>query len=183
MSIKTKFGSASKDYKGYYRISSSKEGNRHKLLHRLIFEDFYQIKLPSNIIIHHDDGNKTNNEIWNLIPMTNAEHISLHNKGHKYAVGRILSKETRKKISEAHKGKTHSIDSCEKISAKKTRTGYFRVGTEKSKTSKHEFTYRYRYYENGKRKGIWASTIEDLKEKVLAEGLPWKKVEVSSLES
>ena len=77
-SIKTKFGTARIDKKGYYYISSRKEGNNSKFLHRLIFEDFYQIKLPKNIHIHHDDGNKLNNNIWNLIPMTKGEHTFVH---------------------------------------------------------------------------------------------------------
>ena len=46
----TKFGTA-KIYRGYYIITSRKEGNHGKFLHRLIFEDFYKIKLPKHIII------------------------------------------------------------------------------------------------------------------------------------
>lgn len=78
--IQTNFGIAGISTDGYYRISSIKEGNFKKLLHRLIFEDYYQIKLPDDWIIHHEDGNKLNNEIWNLVPMTRAEHAAIHMK-------------------------------------------------------------------------------------------------------
>ena len=66
----TKYGSVGLHCSGYYKITSKKEGNHNKLLHRLIFEDFYNIELPDDIIIHHLDEDKTNNEIWNLIPLT-----------------------------------------------------------------------------------------------------------------
>ena len=39
--LKTIFGSANLDIRGYYRITSSKEGNCYKLLHRLIWEKNY----------------------------------------------------------------------------------------------------------------------------------------------
>lgn len=78
--IHTKFGIAGISTDGYYRVSSMKEGNFKKLLHRLVFEDFYQIKLPEDWVIHHEDGNKLNNEIWNLVPMTRIEHAAMHMK-------------------------------------------------------------------------------------------------------
>ena len=42
----TKFGTARLNKLGYYLITSRSEGNNGKLLHRLIFEDFYQIPPP-----------------------------------------------------------------------------------------------------------------------------------------
>lgn len=57
-SFKTKFGTAYVTSRGYVKICSVKEGNENKLLHRLVFEDFYNVKLPSNIIIHHNDKNQ-----------------------------------------------------------------------------------------------------------------------------
>ena len=78
--LETKFGKARVGDIGYYRISSHKEGNYGKLLHRLVFEDFYKIKLPQSVLIHHEDKNPLNNEIWNLVPMTRAEHAAIHMK-------------------------------------------------------------------------------------------------------
>ena len=77
--LHTKWGNAHIDEKGYYRITSRKEGNRNKRLHNLIWEA-YNGKLPENMVIHHIDGNKTNNRIDNLELLSSTEHATLHNK-------------------------------------------------------------------------------------------------------
>ena len=51
--IHTKYGVAKINDDGYYTISSSKEGYNRKLLHRLLFEDFYEFKIPKGFVIHH----------------------------------------------------------------------------------------------------------------------------------
>jgi hypothetical protein len=80
MSITTKFGTAEISDDGYYRITSVKEGNLNKLLHRLIFEDSHQTKIPDGYIIHHEDGDKLNNNIENLVLMTKSQHAAIHMK-------------------------------------------------------------------------------------------------------
>ena len=145
--MKTKFGDASLN-KGHYRIHSKKEGNYGKYLHRLIFEDFYQIKLPNNIAIHHEDGSPLNNEIWNLVPMTIAEHTAIH----------------------------HS----EKVMIKSENdVGYYRVTKQNCSECKQGFRWRYVYYDSKKEKAITSIHLNDLKEKVLAKGLPWIKLGVA----
>ena len=57
--LHSKYGTAKISNDGYYRISSGKEGNNRKYLHRLIFEDFYG-PIPENCHVHHKDGNKLN---------------------------------------------------------------------------------------------------------------------------
>lgn len=94
----TKFGIAKID-RGYYRISSSKEGNYHKYLHRLIYENFYKCETPEGFVIHHKDGNKLNNCILNLQLISEHDHISLHKKGTNHSL------ESRMKMSKAKKGK------------------------------------------------------------------------------
>lgn len=154
-SIKTKFGIAKISMYGYYHIISRKEGNYHKLLHRLIFEDFYNIVLPTDIQIHHEDGNKLNNKIWNLIPMTKSEHMSLHRK---------------KGLSLYHKMM---------MSKSLNKTGYFRVHKLKNKEYKQGFVYVYQYFdESHKRKRIVRKNINELKEAVLSKGLEWINFEV-----
>ncbi len=102
--IKTEFGTAS-IIGCYYRIKSSKEGNKDKLLHRLIFEKFYG-KIPEGGVVHHKDGDKTNNCIFNLQLMRAREHNSLHSKGENNPFfGKTHPAETRVKIGEARKGK------------------------------------------------------------------------------
>lgn len=152
--IKTKFGNAQLNKYGYYIITSAKEGNSHKFLHRLIFEDFYQIKLPKNIVIHHEDGNKLNNEIWNSVPMTKEEHNTLH-----------------------HKNKNVLNSTRVKMSANNNSSGYFRVNKSVGKSYKQGYTWRYSYMENGVSKSIVSVDLEKLKEKVLAKGLDWFKLD------
>ena len=60
--------------------------------------------------IHHLDENKMNNSLSNLVYLTRSEHSKIH------ANGRILSEETKRKMSEAAKGKTLSEETKRKIS-------------------------------------------------------------------
>lgn len=111
MAIKTKYGSAyfSRNHgKGYYVISSSKEGNRGKQLHRLIYEDQYG-PIPKGMQIHHIDGDTTNNDISNLEMVSISEHNRIHKVGNTNCVGRKLSDETKQKIREGRLG-TSEID-------------------------------------------------------------------------
>lgn len=163
MTIQTKYGTVGISDDGYYRIYSKKEGNYMKLLHRLIFEDFYQTKIPNDWIIHHEDGNKLNNEIWNLIPMTKQEHVELHHKG------KIVSSEIRKKMSKG-----------------KTQTGVMHVSKSKRKDYKRGYIWKYVLNFPEKEMNITATTFLKLKEKVLAKGFDWiiideEKAKVSEL--
>ena len=118
--IKTKYGNASL-IDGRYRVSKTENGRRTtKLLHRLIFEDYYNIDLdeefPDGVVIHHEDGNPLNNEIWNLVPMTRAEHNVIHSKGRKASLKtRALMSIQRQKENHPMYGKYHSKESREKM--------------------------------------------------------------------
>ena len=94
--LKTKYGTIKIYNHGYYQIISRKEGNRSKLLHRLIFEDFYGFKIPDGYVVHHKDGNKFNNCILNLQLLSKKEHVSLHHKD------KNVSEESKRKIKENH---------------------------------------------------------------------------------
>lgn len=105
--LNTKFGRAKLQADGYYRITSSKEGNANKLLHRLIFQEVYGL-IPQDFIIHHKNRDKTSNCVLNLQLMRKGEHHSLHTKGvnHKGKKNPFYNKKhseaSRKKMSEAH---------------------------------------------------------------------------------
>ena len=164
--IQTKYGTATIDAQGYYVIHSKE--NRGKKLHRLIFEDFYNIKLPSNIDIHHNDGNRINNEIWNLIPLTHEEHSALHSFKH--------TENTKQKIREAKLGKKRPKESKQILinkSKSRNTTGYFRVIKQNKPEAKQGFLWIYYYHENNKVKRIASVSLVKLKEKVLAKGLDW----------
>jgi len=64
-----------------------------------IFEDLFP---EGKWIIHHKDGDSTNNETSNLCIMTDGEHSSIHN------IGRICTEERRKNQSLGHRGQTWS---------------------------------------------------------------------------
>ena len=175
--IQTKYGNAQIDSDGYYVIKSWKEGNNGKRLHRLVFEDFYKIKLPSDIVIHHDDGDKTNNEIWNLIPLTKGEHTTLHNRGNTWSRGKYVPKETRQKQSEAHKGKVIPLSARTNRSRVTSTTGFLRVYQKKTKTTNQGFSWCYQYQDKNKKHNWTSVNLKKLKEKILAKGLEWAVVD------
>jgi hypothetical protein len=193
--LHTKWGLA-RLRKDYYYISSRKEGNKGKLLHRLIYESVWG-KLPKGYVVHHIDGDKTNNCILNLSMMKETEHLKLHNKGennHWYGkkrpehskrmiggnnpnYGKHHTEETKQKIREKHNGISYSLDSKLSMSKSKNNTGYFRVFKNKCKKCKQGFNWVYMYYDKGTRKSISSVDIKKLEEKVKAKGLHWEKFE------
>ena len=184
--LHTPFGNAKIDVEGYYRITSGKEGNYNKRLHRLIYEKFWNVKLPKDIVIHHKDGNKTNNCILNLEALYNSEHSTLHrimnnpNKSGDSFRGKHHSAESKRKISLANKGLKYDLLSRINNSKSRNTSGFFRVTTQPCKTCKQGFSYAYKYYDDeGKRKSIVSTNIETLEEKVKNEGLVWIKFDSS----
>lgn len=152
--LHTKWGTAKLTSKGYFQISDNHTLNTKKL-HRLIYEDFWGVRLLPEIHIHHKDGNGANNCILNLEAMTKSEHMSFHN--------------SEREIN---------IDTKLKQSKIRNTSGFFRVGWVKDTRSKTRNGYwRYRQYiGNGKSEGVYANTLEELKQKVLSKGWIWKKL-------
>lgn len=172
--LHTKFGIA-RIYLGYYKISSRKEGNHRKYLHKLIFEDFYGFKVPNGFVVHHKDGNKLNNCILNLQLMNAKEHSKLHNSGlNSPNFGKHHSKKTKKRMSDAQKGKAKSLEHRLNLSKAKSNTGYYRVGIWRNNRIKQGWCYRYQYKdENNKLQAICSVDIEKLKKKVIDKNLEW----------
>ena len=56
-------------------------------VHRILWEDNYG-GIPENCVIHHVDGNRLNNEIYNLVLMSKSEHSRYH-ASHRSAETRI----------------------------------------------------------------------------------------------
>lgn len=54
--------------------------NHSGAVHRQVYEQTHNVKLTSNDIVHHIDGNKLNNNPDNLEVMTRAEHAAHHCK-------------------------------------------------------------------------------------------------------
>ena len=158
--LHTKFGNARISTHGYYVITTKKEGNCRKFLHRLIYEDFWGVKLVPEVHIHHKDGNRRNNCILNLEAMSNSEHSKHHHTGENHY----------------NYGKKESHEHKRNISKSSNTSGYFNVSKRTCKECKQGFTWTYRYHdENNNRKTIVAVDIEELKRKVLDKGLIWEE--------
>lgn len=149
--IETNYGKAHLNKYGYYVLSSRKRGEPPKPLHRAIYEDNYNCTLPSNIVVHHKDMDKTNNDLDNLEAMTIEEHIKLHHIGSK------RTDETKMKMCNT-----------------RTNTGLLRVNKWSCNKCSQGYRWVYRYNENGKVKTISSMDIAILKKRVLDTGLKWE---------
>ncbi len=186
--IKTKYGNAKLNETGHYRITSCKEGNHGKYLHRLIWEEHYG-EIPKGYVIHHKDKNPQNNCILNLQLMTKEEHISLHTQGENNPMyGKVFSPEHRKKLSENHAdtsgennpmyGKKPSIPTRLRISKTMNKSGILNVSKKKNKSCKKGWCWQYRYYEGKKRKTLMSTDLLKLKKKVLSKGMDWIELDM-----
>lgn len=185
--IETKYGNAKLNETGHYRISSRKEGNNGKYLHRLIWEEHYG-EIPEGYVIHHKNENPQDNSISNLELMERGKHVSLHESGEKHHFyGKHLSPEHRRKVSENHArlsgedngmyGKQHKLSSRLLMSNGRNKTGILNVSKKKSPSCKKGWCWQYKYYENGKVKTIMSVNLMKLKEKVLKKGFEWIELE------
>lgn len=77
-----KSGTRSLTVNGYVRISMPTHpqamSNGYVLEHRLVMEGHLGRLLHSDEVVHHIDGNKSNNDIANLRVMSQPEHARLH---------------------------------------------------------------------------------------------------------
>lgn len=184
--LHTQWGNASVE-KGYYRITSIKEGNYNKRMHRLVWEEFYGKPIPRGYVIHHMNGDKLDNRIQNLQLVENSKHSRFHNSGKIISeetrrkmsennigmLGKSHSEESKIKISESKKGVKHSLDSKKNMSKSRNTVGYFRVGIQSNKKCIQGFTYVYRYLEDNIPKKLSSVDISKLEKKVKSQGLPW----------
>lgn len=148
--LHTIWGNAKSYEKGYFVITSRKDGHNHQFLHRLIWEKEYG-EIPNDFQIHHIDGNKKNNCLMNLKAIPSSEHKIIHTKG------KQLSNETKINMSKS-----------------KNTTGFFRVYKRNNHSVKQGFVWVYRCYENGKRLQIVRVNIDDLEREVKNRGLEWE---------
>ena len=114
------------DKLGYVHVGKPK-GYKHNFLHQYIWMVANGCDIPEGYDIHHIDGNKLNNSIYNLELVEHKKHLSKHKKGKlhteesknkmsKAHKGKFHSEETRRKIGDLHKGFKHSKESKEKMS-------------------------------------------------------------------
>lgn len=82
------------DNNGYVKVCPPK-GYKPCRLHQYIWMAANGCDIPNDYDVHHIDGNKLNNSIYNLELVEHKIHISEHKKGI------VLSEETKKKMSES----------------------------------------------------------------------------------
>jgi len=64
----------------YISVQFQKSQNGWKKEHQFIYEEMKKKKIKKGQVIHHIDCNKLNNNIDNLLVLSNKKHISLHSK-------------------------------------------------------------------------------------------------------
>ena len=160
--LHTKFGNCSLNNVGHYRVTSRNEENHGKLLHRLVWEDFYGCEVPKGFVIHHKNGNKLDNCILNLQLMRDKEHRSFHN------TGKDNSNENNPMWNKSHKYKSKI-----KMSQAKNKSGFFRVYKSKEPRTSQGFGWRYEIKTDDMRKTFVSVDLLKLKEKVIANGFDW----------
>ena len=95
----------------------------------------------------------------------------------RYWKGKNRPNETKKKMSDAHKGNKLSDETKYKLSEIRNTSSYFRVTKHKNKKLKQGYNWVYQYYgEDGKQKNISSVDIEKLEEKVKAKDLEWREL-------
>lgn len=74
--------------KGYVHVSKQK-GYKHCKLHQYIWMTANGCEIPSGYDVHHIDGNKSNNSIYNLELVEHKKHMNEHNKEKKKKVAQF----------------------------------------------------------------------------------------------
>lgn len=103
----------------YVKVCPPKGYKSKECLHRIIWMVANGCDIPEGYDIHHIDGNKLNNSIYNLELIEHKKHVSEHSKNNKNMLGKQHSEETKRKMSESHKGKTFSEEHRIKLSESK----------------------------------------------------------------
>lgn len=145
--LKTKWGRAKINKGGYYVITSGKEGNNMKLLHRLIWEEYYG-PIPEGFDVHHKDENTANNDISNLELISHPKHASHHKKD------KPLSEEHCQKISESMKDNKNGFNP------------YITIRKAKRKTCKQGFIWIAEPFNHERKKILSSVNLEKCIEKV-----------------
>jgi hypothetical protein len=76
-------------------------------IHRKIYEDYYNVRLSSDVEIHHIDSNHSNNNINNLKVVSIQEHYDIHHLQGDWAACLLMSH--RMKLTPEEKSRLASL--------------------------------------------------------------------------
>lgn len=147
-------GTVNKD--NYLQVRAA-QGYKETFIHQYIWM-CVNGDIPEGYQIHHIDGNRQNNSIYNLTLIEENEHLSYHFKGNKYHLGKNHSEETKNKISESKKGFKHSEETKKKMSESKK--GFKHSEETKLKIRKSNSIKVIQLSKNDEIVKIWESTSE-----------------------
>ncbi len=102
--IQTKYGTATLNKKGYLYLTK-KTPLKSRLVHVRVWEEHYNKPLPDKCVIHHMNGNKTDNRIQNLQCCTRSNHVKFHAKQTTFT----HTEEWKEKASQYRKGKNNPM--------------------------------------------------------------------------
>lgn len=86
---------------GHLKVNLSKNGQRKLLfIHRLVCTAFVK-EIPTDHVVHHIDGDPTNNRLENLEIMEKSKHTAMHMMGRQHTLGHKRSREA----IESHRAK------------------------------------------------------------------------------
>lgn len=119
---------------GYIMINN--HNYNHNYVHQYIWMVVNQAEIPEGYDIHHIDGNRLNNSIYNLELIERTKHRSEHKIGKKnnkepWNKGKKLSEEYKMKISKTLTGFKHTDVTKKKMSELKKGTQLNRVDISK----------------------------------------------------
>ena len=152
--------------KSFWKGKKLSEEHKQKIL-----KNHRDISGKNNMSYNKDLSGKNNSFYGKKHTIESKNKMRLSKKGIK------LSKIHCNNISNALKGKKHSLSRQVNESKGQNTTGFFRVSCKKSLTTKQGFYYVYSWYQDGKRYSESSVDMKKLEKKVKDKNLPWFKLD------
>jgi hypothetical protein len=149
------------DGNGYLKVTLVKDKKAHtRLVNRLVLETYDPIENAHLYHAHHENRIRNDNRLENLEWELKADHLREHKQNvseetrkrmSEAQKGKVVSEETRRKLSEASKGRVHTEEARRKISEanKGNQWNVGKVRSEETKKKMGEAQKGMLYWNNG----------------------------------